>query len=362
MADQVRLVVLCSPPRGHDLALGKEHLGSQRPLQVIGRRGGVKHERRVGGKGRSGRGPQQAPDQQTDTFHAGHGLLSQTPSSMRARFLDGDAAIPRPLDLSRSVQTPTFITPKAQSAQKIGQAGMMSVHRLIMPRSVREVCRWQSWRICAAGSTTTCLSCGVPNFFLGISRSAGVVLRGDTSATMPEPPQFDRYEQFVALFTRCERAVRGVVRSMLPSPQDADEVMQNVGLTCWHKFADFRDESHDAFFRWACVVARYEVLKYRRKFARDRFVLSEETIQLLFTEAEGRADSAACERRALEECLDRLESADQRLLLSVHTPGDSVAGIARQLGQQPRRLYSRVAMLRDLVGDCVRRKLAEEAG
>lgn len=177
---------------------------------------------------------------------------------------------------------------------------------------------------------------------------------------MTEPPIADRYDQFVALFARHQRAVRGVIRSMLPSAQDADEVMQEVGLACWHKFSDFQtDDSQDAFFRWACVIARFEVLKYRRKCARDRLVLSDETIQLLSAEAEDRALIAEQERQALEDCLNRMPPADQRLLLSVHTRGDSVADIARQLGQKTRRLYSRVNALRDLLGECVRQKLAE---
>ena len=180
------------------------------------------------------------------------------------------------------------------------------------------------------------------------------------ASKMTEPPITNRYDQFVALFGRHERAVRGVIRSMLPSSQDADEVMQEVGLACWHKFSDFQtDDSQDAFFRWACVIARFEVLKYRRKCARDRLVLSDETIQLLSAEAEDRALIAEQERQALEDCLNRMPPADQRLLLSVHTRGDSVADIARQLGQNARRLYSRVNALRDLLGECVRQKLAE---
>ncbi len=180
---------------------------------------------------------------------------------------------------------------------------------------------------------------------------------------MPEHATPDCYDQFVALFARHERAVRAVVRSMLPSSQDVDDVMQEVGLACWHKFADFRpDDSKDAFFKWACVVGRFEVLKYRRKKARDRLVLSDETIGLLSADAEQRAGSMEHERLAIEDCLGNLQPADRRLVLSIHARGDSVARIARQLGQSVRRLYSRVNVLRDILGECVRRKLAEGEG
>ena len=170
----------------------------------------------------------------------------------------------------------------------------------------------------------------------------------------------DQYELFVALFARHERALRGVVRSMLPTPQDADDVMQEIGLACWHKFSDFQpDDSKTAFFRWACVIARFEVLRHRRKYARDRLVLNEETIQLLATDAEDRNAVAELERRALEECMQSLQIVDRRLLMSIHTRGDSVTQIAKQLGRDVRRLYRKVNALRDLLGECVKRKVAE---
>lgn len=180
---------------------------------------------------------------------------------------------------------------------------------------------------------------------------------------MPDPQPTDRYEQFIALIERHEPAIQGAIRSMLPSSQDADDVMQEVCLACWHKFADFDpDGSENAFFRWACVVARFEVLKHRRKYARDRLVLSEDTIELLSADAQERVSRAELERQVLEDCLGRLQPSDRRLILSIHVSGDSVAKTARQLRQNVRRLYSKVNKLRDILGDCVRKKLAERGG
>ena len=170
----------------------------------------------------------------------------------------------------------------------------------------------------------------------------------------------DQYELFVALFARHERAIRAVVRSMLPTNQDADDVMQEIGLACWHKFPDFQpDDSQTEFFRWACVIARFEVLRLRRKYARDRLVLSEETIQRLAMDAEDRSAVAEIERQALEECMKSLQSVERRLLMSIHTRGDSVAQIAQQLGRDARRLYRKLNALRDLLSECVKRKVAE---
>ena len=81
------------------------------------------------------------------------------------------------------------------------------------------------------------------------------------------------YERFVTTFTRNEPAIRAFLRSLLPSWEDAVEVMQNTSLVLWRKFDTF-DPNTD-FLKWAFVVARFEALKYRRSMARDRHVFDE---------------------------------------------------------------------------------------
>jgi RNA polymerase sigma-70 factor (ECF subfamily) len=177
---------------------------------------------------------------------------------------------------------------------------------------------------------------------------------------MTESPKDKQYDRFVSLFARHEQAVRGFARSLLPSGQDVDDVMQEVGLACWRKFDAFESkDSTDEFVRWACVIARFETLRHRRNCARDRLVLSEDVIELLATDAEARLEDAEAERQAVADCLRKLQDSDRRLLLSVHTPGDSIAKIASELGQKARGLYSQVNVLRDLIAECVQQRLAK---
>ena len=80
--------------------------------------------------------------------------------------------------------------------------------------------------------------------------------------------------------------------------------MQEVCLVAWRKFSELDDP--DSFRPWVCVISRYEVLMYRRKKARDRFVLDEEIA--LFIAEEGFEELVVRERQleALESCLDKL--------------------------------------------------------
>ncbi len=169
-----------------------------------------------------------------------------------------------------------------------------------------------------------------------------------------------QYDRFMSLFMGTERAIRGYVRSLLPSSQDVDDLMQNISLACWHKFDEFDPEGSDLdFVRWCCVISRFEVLRFRRSRARDRLVLSEEVIKLLATEAEDRLQRSEAERQTLRNCLQKLNEPERRLLLSIHTRGDSISQIAAESKQKARRLYSKLNSLRDMVADCVRTSLAQ---
>ena len=172
--------------------------------------------------------------------------------------------------------------------------------------------------------------------------------------------QDQQYERFVSLFLSGERSLRAFTRSLLSSSQDVDDVMQNLCLVCWRKFGQFDQEGTlPEFIRWCCVISRFEVLRFRRSRARDRLILSDGVIDLIAVEAEDRLDRSEAERKSLYNCLQKLDDADRRLLLSVHTRGDSVSRIAAESNKKPRWLYSKLNSLRDLVADCVLAHLAQ---
>ena len=63
---------------------------------------------------------------------------------------------------------------------------------------------------------------------------------------MSTPDDQDRdqsYEEFVRIFTRHEPRLRAFVRSLLPTWDDVDEVMQETSLVLWRKWNDFDPES-----------------------------------------------------------------------------------------------------------------------
>ena len=165
----------------------------------------------------------------------------------------------------------------------------------------------------------------------------------------------DPYEAYVERFTRHEADLRRFVRSLMPTWHDADEVVQQVALVAWRKFDQF-DPSTE-FLKWAYVVARYEVLMFRRKKARDRHVFHEDLIELLAVEYEEAEESLREERKALRVCLTKLGDNERKLLLGCYARGMKINQMAEKLGKTPTSLYKRVNRLRKLLSSCISRNV-----
>lgn len=82
---------------------------------------------------------------------------------------------------------------------------------------------------------------------------------------MPES-DFQTHAPFLRLYVEHEPALRGYVRSLVPTLQDAQDVMQEVAAALWKRFHTL--SSHEDFRRWAFGVARLESLEFLRKCRR----------------------------------------------------------------------------------------------
>ncbi len=170
--------------------------------------------------------------------------------------------------------------------------------------------------------------------------------------------EFARQTQFLQLFLQHEDALRSFVRSLVPTRDDAFEVMQNTAAVLWRKFGEV--ENSEDFRRWAYGVARLEALTYRRTRARDRHVFSEETLALLSAAAEESSDQLEAERRALNECLEKLTEPQRALIRGAYSSGVRIIDLASRSGRTPMALYKTLHRIRLALMECTQRALARE--
>lgn len=180
-----------------------------------------------------------------------------------------------------------------------------------------------------------------------------------TSSINEQTPSEDPYRVFTRLFARHAGALRCFVRTLLPTWDDVDEVMQDVSIAAWTKFERFDPQTD--FARWAATIARYEVLNYRRTKARDRLVFDEDLIRLLADECQEEFAQSEQERRALDGCLDKLPIDQRELVLRVYAAGQKIKPIAEEVGVSPNALYKTLGRLRLILLRCIEETLTRAA-
>ncbi len=166
-------------------------------------------------------------------------------------------------------------------------------------------------------------------------------------------------ENFVQLFAAHERHLRAFVRSMGLDWTAVDDVVQTISLVMWRKWDTF-DPATD-FMRWARVIARFEVLKFRRTMARDRHVFTDDLMELLADAADeqGEANTSESYRAALEACLDTLPPASRELISAAYRGDRTIGEVAGDFGKSATAFYKTLDRIRQNLQVCIERRMAE---
>lgn len=168
------------------------------------------------------------------------------------------------------------------------------------------------------------------------------------------------HESFIRALTMHERVIRAYVRGAgISRPEDVDEIVQEVSLIAWQKFEQLKDVTE--FARWACVIARYRVLEFRRNRFRDRLVLNEKVFDLLLQEALDETEQQDARLRKLESCLNELPPASRKLVQAAYEPGASIDELALSVGKQANALYQQLWRLRQILRKCVEDAIQNDA-
>ncbi len=166
----------------------------------------------------------------------------------------------------------------------------------------------------------------------------------------------DRAEEFVFLLARHERLLGAYVMTMVPHPQDADDILQEAKVVMWRHFAKF--ESGTNFGAWARKVAFHQVLAYRKRKHRDRLDFSEDFLRAVADEVESSADRLEQRERLLHECVAKLPTDHRDALNLRYQENLSLEDMATRLGRTVGALYRLLSRVRAVLHECVTKNLS----
>jgi RNA polymerase sigma-70 factor, ECF subfamily len=174
----------------------------------------------------------------------------------------------------------------------------------------------------------------------------------NTLDLMSEPGQTD---DFLRLYTRCQRQIYVYLRARLRNASDVDDVVQQVATVLWQKFDEyFRDQD---FARWALGIARLECLKWRKVKGRLLTNFQEELADLVDNEILACSESADIRSDALQKCLEKVLPTGRAMLAQRYESNKSVAEIARAYQRTESAVYKSLQKIHDSLYECVENAL-----
>lgn len=167
----------------------------------------------------------------------------------------------------------------------------------------------------------------------------------------------DPHAHFVQLFARSYDRLFGYILSLLGNRTDAEDVFQRTSIVLWKKFDRFDPETD--FMAWASTVAFYEVRNFLRVAHPERIRFSDRLLEIMARERAEEAPQVDRRVEALEGCLEKIGEDNRDLVRQAYGEEASIKELAEQSGRPVQTLYNKLNVIRQLLVECVRKRLAQ---
>jgi RNA polymerase sigma-70 factor (ECF subfamily) len=166
-------------------------------------------------------------------------------------------------------------------------------------------------------------------------------------------------EEVQRLFLRHAGLLRGFILGLLPDPDRAEDVFQEVFLTVTRKAGEFTSGSN--FLAWSRSIARLKVLEACRSAQGGLHLLDPQALEAIIAVAAETDDVWAERREALARCLEQL-APRAREIVELRYGEDYLppTEIAQRLSWSVNAIHVALSRARKFLQECTRRRLAAE--
>ena len=112
-------------------------------------------------------------------------------------------------------------------------------------------------------------------------------------------------------------------------------------------------QADEDFLRWAKVVLRFEILKYRRQISRDRLLLDERVINMIIDDSIEDMQAARWRKAVFRDCFKKFPKEEQTLLLKPYQQHGALKKLASATDRSANAIYKRLVRLRKILYDCI---------
>jgi RNA polymerase sigma-70 factor (ECF subfamily) len=160
-------------------------------------------------------------------------------------------------------------------------------------------------------------------------------------------------------WTWVQPVVAAFIRGLVPRHHDAEDVLQSTAVALVHRYADY-DPSRP-FVAFAIGVARFEVLRFRRKTGRQRATFDTDAVEAVAAAFEEVAPVVGEVQSALWQCVERLQGRVREVFALHYVEGLEPGEIAVRVGRPASAVSVALHRGRTAVRDCLERRLLGKA-
>ena len=168
----------------------------------------------------------------------------------------------------------------------------------------------------------------------------------------------DSHDRFLRAWSATQPVLAAYLMSLVGNHHVADDLIQEVAITCWKRFADY--DTTRPFLPWALGIARIQVFSAWRARSRQPQALDEDVAANLEAETPAEEPALADRVQALRTCLEGLPEASRQVVQVVYGQDMEQTEAAERLGTSHGALRVRLTRLREVLRACIERRLRHE--
>lgn len=165
-----------------------------------------------------------------------------------------------------------------------------------------------------------------------------------------------RDEAYLRLLAQHERAIAAYVYSLVNSPADAADILQECKLSMWRLFDRF--EPGTDFRAWGRKIAIHQILNFRRAAKRrPDSPLDQAFIEAVAAELDRRSELLDRKADVLRLCLRKLPEPHRAIIVWRYYDECDIDEIAAKSQRTPDAVYRLLSRIRKVLSDCINRQL-----
>ena len=133
---------------------------------------------------------------------------------------------------------------------------------------------------------------------------------------------------------------------------EIDDVLQEVSMTMWSKWKDFKKGTN--FLAWAKAIAHFKVLRCCHLTKKRPSTVTDEVIELLQPTVEPFDQTIHHRSEHLGACLRKLDPIDQQLIRQKYAKNADGNELAEHFGWRKNYVYKRIGKLKESLALCIK--------